>query len=53
MEARSTSHALLARSSCEVDYQAKVTDMFTSVVEPAVLARLALKDIQLGLISQL
>jgi hypothetical protein len=53
MEARSTSHALLARSTCEVDYQAKVTHMFTSVVEPAVLARLALKDIQLGLVSRL
>jgi len=53
MEARSTSHALLARSTCEVNYLAKVTHLSTSVLEPAVLARLALKDIQLGLISQL
>jgi hypothetical protein len=53
MEARSSGHALLARSICEVNYQAKVIHLSTSVAGPAVLARLALKDIQLGLVSRL
>lgn len=53
MEARTASHALLARSTCEVNYEAKVTHLTTSVPNPSMLAGLAPKDIHLGIVGNL
>jgi hypothetical protein len=53
MEARSGRHELLARSTCVADYQAKVTHLWTSVLQPATLARGTSRDITLALVSRL
>jgi hypothetical protein len=47
MEARGDDHSLLATSICTVDYQAKVTRLYTNVRQPAILARIAASDFHL------
>ncbi len=53
MEARNAGQALLARSTCEVNYQAKVTRLNTSVPNPSMLAGLTPKDIHLGIVANM
>jgi hypothetical protein len=53
MEARTASHVLLAESTCEVDYEARVTRLDTSVPNPSMLAGLAPKDIHLGIVGNM
>jgi hypothetical protein len=53
MEARSGSRELLARSTCEADYEAKVTHLWTSVLQPATLARRPTREVTLALVSRL
>jgi hypothetical protein len=47
MEARGNDRSLLATSVCTVDFQAKVSNLYTNVRQPAVLARIAASDIHL------
>jgi hypothetical protein len=53
MEARTASHALLARSSCRVTFENRVTRLDTSVPNPTMLAGLTPKDIRLVLVANM
>ena len=53
MEARTASHVLLARSTCHVNFEAKVTRLETTVPDPTMLSGLTSKDIRLGLAAHM
>ena len=53
MEARTSGHVLLARSTCQVNFEATVTRLDTSVPNASMLARLAPKDIHLGIVGNM
>ena len=53
MEARTASHALLARSTCRVTFDAKVTRLETTVPDATMLAGLTPKDIRLLLVANM
>jgi hypothetical protein len=53
MEAKTAGHVLLARSTCRVTFEAKVTRLDTSVPNPSMLAGLAPRDIHLAIIANM
>ncbi|MGH9641435.1 MAG: hypothetical protein ACRD3Q_03330 [Terriglobales bacterium] len=53
LEARSGGHEVLASATCEADYHAKVTHLYTSVLQPGILARRSTQDITFVLASRL
>jgi hypothetical protein len=53
MEARTAGQAVLARSTCRVNFDAKVTRLDTHVPNPTMLAGLTPKDIHLVLVASL
>lgn len=52
MEARSGSHEVLARSTCEAEYHGKVTHLWTTVLQPEILARRSTQEITFALASR-
>jgi len=53
MEARTAGHVVLARSTCRVNFDARVTRLDTNVPNPSMLAGLTPKDIRLVLVANL
>jgi hypothetical protein len=53
MEARTAGHVVLARSTCRVNFDARVTRLDTNVPNPIMLAGLTPKDIHLVLVASL
>jgi hypothetical protein len=53
LEARSSTHGVLAKATCEANYQAKVMHLYTQVLQPAIVAGLTRKELQQTLVGRL